>query len=85
MKRIIFLFWKYSFFYHCYQTKSLIDFFATDCTSVVDKLTIQTKTTDAEKYKNEKEYQLKKADNTNKWTEKKINFNIINSATLYVK
>ena len=38
----------------------MFEFLTTDCTSVVDKLTIQTKTKDAEKYKNEKEYQLKK-------------------------
>ena len=62
----------------------MFEFLTTDCTSVVDKLTIQTKTKDAEKYKNEKEYQLKKTNNTNKWTEQTINFSITNSAILYV-
>lgn len=62
-------------FYNCYQTKSLLDFFSSDCHDVKDRLTIYTKTSSNDLYSILYQLDLTKKDSKNSWQMYKLAFN----------
>lgn len=70
-------------FYNCYQTKSFLDFFASDCSDVKDRLTIYSKSSTNELYSLLKQFEFTKKDNVNSWQSYGIDINT-NSTQIYV-
>lgn len=58
---------QFNIFYNCYQTKSVLDFFKSDCSDVVDRLTIYYKPTPNDLYSPLRQFNLTKRDNSDNW------------------
>lgn len=70
-------------YYNCYQKKSIIDFFRSDCSDVKDRLTIYSKSSSNSLYSVVRQYDLVKANSTDNWKLFNLDLNST-STTLYV-
>jgi hypothetical protein len=74
---------KFYFYYNCYQTKGIFDFFASDCSDVKERISINTKSSQNELYSVLLQYDLTKPISVNSWVPVSFDLNA-NSSTLYV-
>jgi hypothetical protein len=72
-------------FYNCYQKKSFVDFFGSDCNDVLDRLFIYRKTSPSDFYSPIGLLDLDKSKNENKWSLYTVKVNATQTNTLWFK